>query len=134
MLVNLSLVFLFYPKKQLDKDLKIKHHGNGSVKLIQLNISKFKLRRSLLVKFPINHLVIKLDKANAILAKIRHFLKKIYLKYSTFELQLCYTSLIYVPNINLVKILHLLQKKILQENALRVDILTQILYLEACTC
>ena len=83
------------------------------MKLIQLNISKFKLRRSLLVKFPINHLVIKLDKANAILAKIRHFLKKIYLKYSTFEPQLCYTSLIYVPNINLVKILHLLQKKIL---------------------
>ena len=33
-----ELVFFISPKKQLDKELKIKRHGNGSTKLIQLNI------------------------------------------------------------------------------------------------
>ena len=63
-------------KKQLDCDLKIKLNGKrlyetDSVKHLAIQIDK-----KLTWKQQINHAVLKLNKANAMLSKLRHILDK----------------------------------------------------------
>ena len=61
----------------------------------------------------INHVALKLNKANAMLSKLRHVLdiktlRSVY--YAKFEYHLCYASLVWAQNTNPVKRLYLLQK------------------------
>ena len=109
-----ELVFFTSSKKQLECDLKIKFNGKrfyetDSVKYLGIQIDK-----RLTWKQHINHVVLKLSKANAMLSKLRHVLdiktlRSVY--YAIFEPHLCYASLVWEQNTNSVKRLHLLQKK-----------------------
>ena len=104
-------------KKQLDCDLKNKLNRQklfetDSVKYLGIQIDK-----RLTWKQQINHGALKLDKANAMLSKLRHVLdiktlRSVY--YAIFESHLCYASLVWAQNTNSVKRLHLLQKKSLR--------------------
>ena len=62
----------------------------------------------------INHVALKLNKATAMLSKLRHVLdiktlRSVY--YAKFEYHLCDASLVWAQNTNSVKRLYLLQKK-----------------------
>ena len=62
-------------------------------------------------------MALKLNKANAMLSKLRHTLDSKTLRsvyYAIFESHLCYASLVWAQNTNSVKRLHLLQKKSLR--------------------
>ena len=117
MLVKLNLCFLLHLTKQLDSDLKIKLNGKrlyetDSVKYLGIQIDK-----GLTWKQHINHVALKLNKANAILSKLRHVLdiktlRSVY--YAIFESHLCYASLVWAQSNISVKRLHLLQKKSLR--------------------
>ena len=112
-----ELVLFTSSKKQLDCDLKIKLNGKrlyetDSVKYLGIQIDK-----RLTWKQHINHAALKLNKANAMLSKLRHVLdiktlRSVY--YAIFESHLCYGSLVWAQNNNSVKRLHLLQKKSLR--------------------
>ena len=112
-----ELVLFTSSKKQLECDLKIKLNGKrfyetDSVKYLGIQIDK-----RLTWKQHINHVALKLIKANAMLSKLRHVLdirtlRSVY--YAIFESYLCYTSLVWAQNNNSVKRLHLLQKKSLR--------------------
>ena len=109
-----ELVLFTSPKKQLDCDLKMKLNGKrlyetDSVKYLGIQIDK-----RLTWKQQINHVALKLNKANTMLSKLRHVLdiktlRPVY--YAIFESHLCYASLVWTQNTNSVKRLHLLQKK-----------------------
>ena len=69
--------------------------------------------KNLTWKQQINHMATKLNKTNAMLSKLRHFLdnktpKSVY--YAIFESHLCYACLVWAQKTNLVKRLHLLQE------------------------
>ena len=109
-----ELVLFTSSKKQLDCDLKIKLNAKrlyetDSVKYLGIQINKRLTRKQ-----QINHVALKLNKANAMLSKLRHALNirtltSVY--YSIFESYLFYASLGWAQNTNSVKRLHLLQKK-----------------------
>ena len=87
------------------------------MKQIQSNIWEFKLKKKLTWKQQINHVALKLNKANAMLSKLKHVLdiktlRSVY--YAIFEPHSCYTSLVWAQNTNSVKRLHLSQKKSLR--------------------
>ena len=108
-----ELVLFTSSKKQLDCDLKIKLKGKrlyetDSVKYLGIQIDK-----RLTWKQHINHVALKLNKANAMLSKLRHVLdiktlRSVY--YAIFESYLCFASLVWAQDNNSVKKLHLLQK------------------------
>ena len=112
-----ELVLFTLSKKQLDCDLKIELNGKrlyetDSVKYLGIQIDK-----RLTWKQHINHVALKLNKANAMLSKLRYVLdiktlRSVY--YAIFESHLCYASLAWVQNNNSLKRLHLLQKKSLR--------------------
>ena len=112
-----ELVLFTSSKKQLDCDLKIRLNGKrlhetDSVKYLGIQIDK-----RLTWKQQIYHVALKLNKANAMLSKLRHVLdiktlRSVY--YAIFESHLCYASLVWAQNTNSVKRLHLLQKKSLR--------------------
>ena len=111
-----ELVLFTSSKKQLDCDLKIKLNGK---RLYEANSVKYLgIDRRLTWKQHINHVALKLNKANAMLSKLRHILdiktlRSVY--YAIFESHLCYASLVWTQNNNSVKKLHhLLQKKSLR--------------------
>ena len=112
-----GLVLFTSSKKQLACDLKIKLNGKrlhetDSAKYLGIQIDK-----RLTWKQHINHVTIKLNKANAMLSKLRHVLdiKTLRSVYNAiFEPHLCYASLVWTQNTNSVKRLHLLQKKSLR--------------------
>ena len=109
-----ELVLFTSSKKQLDCDLKIKLKGKrlyetDSVKYLGIQIDK-----RLTWKQHINHVALKLNKANAMLSKLRHVLdiktlRSVYY-YAIFESYLCFASLVWAQDNNSVKKLHLLQK------------------------
>ena len=117
-MLETELVLFTSSKKQLDCDLKIKLNGKrlcetGSVKYY-LGI---KIDNRLTRKQQINHVALRLNKANAMLSKLRHILdiktlRSVY--YAIFESHLCYASLVWAQNTKSVKILSLLQKKSLR--------------------
>ena len=104
-------------KKQLDCDFKIKLnkkrlYKTGSVRYFGIQIDKI-----LTWKQQINHVALKLNKANAILSKLKHVLdikalRSVY--YAIFESHLCYASLVWAQHTNSVKRFHLFQKKSLR--------------------
>ena len=119
-------------KKQLDCSLKIKLNGKrlyetDSVKYLGIQIDK-----RLTSKQHINHVAVKLNKANAMLSKLRHVLdiktlRSVY--YAIFESHVCYVSLVWAKNTNSVKRLQLSQKNP-SECSFKVEIPIQVLYLK----
>ena len=62
----------------------------------------------------INNVAVKLNRANAMLSKVRHFVHKKTLKsicHAIFESHLFYSCLVWAQNINSIKRLYILQKK-----------------------
>ena len=116
-----ELVLFTSSKKQLDCDLKIKLNGKrlnetDSVKYLGIQIEK-----RLTWKKHINHVALKLNKATAMLSKSRHALdiktlRSVY--YAIYESHLCYASHVWAQNTTSVKRVHLLHKKIPQNNIL----------------
>ena len=109
-----ELVLFTSSKKQLDCDLKIKLNEK---RLYQIDLVRYlgiQIDKRLAWKQQINHVALKLNKANTMLSSLRHgydlkTLKSVY--YAIFESHLCYASLVWAQKTNSVKRLHLLQKK-----------------------
>ena len=104
-------------KKQIDCDLKIKLNGKTLYQTDSVRYLGIQIAKRLVWKQQINHVALKLYKANAMLSKLRHVLdiktlRSVY--YAIFESHLCYASLVWAQNTNSVKRLHLLQKKFLR--------------------
>ena len=106
---------LFKPsKKKLDNDLKIKLNGKrlyptSSVKYLGINIDS-----NLNWKEHMNAIVIKLNRANSILSKLRHFVQSSTLKsiyHAIFDSHFNYASIVWAQGVNFQNRLFLLQKK-----------------------
>ena len=109
-----ELVLFTSSKKQLDCDLKIKLNGKRLYETDSVKYLGIQINKRLTWKQHINHVSLKLNKANAMLSKLRHVLdiktlRSVY--YAIFESHLCYASLVWAQNNNSVKRFHLLQKK-----------------------
>ena len=116
-----ELVLFTSSKKQRDCDLKIRLNGKRLFETDSVRYLGIQIDKRLTWKQQINHVALKLDKANAMLSKLRHVLdiktlRSVY--YAIFESHLCYASLVWAQNTNSVKRLHLLQKKVPQNNVL----------------
>ena len=128
-----ELVLFTSSKKQLDFDLKIKLNGKrlyetDSVKYLGVQVDK-----RLTWKQHIDHAALKLNKANAMLSKLRHVLdiktlRSVY--YAIFEPHLCYASLVWAQNANSVKRLYSLQKNPSDYCSFKVEFPIQVLYLK----
>ena len=73
MLITELLLFTS-SKKQLDCDLKIKLNGKSLYKLDSVRYLGIQIGKRLTWKHQINHVAFKLNKANAMLSKLRHVL------------------------------------------------------------
>ena len=109
-----ELVLYNSSKKQLDCDLKIKLNGKTLYQTDSVRYLRIQIDKRLVWKQQINHVALMLNKVNAMLSKVRHAwdiktLRSVYC--SIFESHLCYASLVWAQNTNLVIRLHLLQKK-----------------------
>ena len=105
-------------KKQLDCDLKIKLNGKRLYETDSVRYLGIQIDKRLTWKQQINNVALKLNKANAMLSKLRHVLdiktlRSVY--YAIFESHLCYASLVWAENTVSVKRLPLLQKKSLKK-------------------
>ena len=101
-------------KKQFDCDLKIKLNGKRLYETDSAKYLEIQIDKRLTWKQQINHVALKLNKASAMLSKLRHVLdtktlRSVYC--AIFESHLCYVSLVWAQNTNSVERLHLLQKK-----------------------
>ena len=104
-------------KKQLDFGLKLKLNGKRLYPTNSVKYLGVKIDEHLTWKPQIDGISTKLNKANAILSKIRHFvdqkaLKAIY--HAIFESHLYSSSLVWAQNFNSTKKLFILQKKALR--------------------
>ena len=116
--VTKTELVIFKPKhKKLDFEFKIKSNGK---KLFQTNSVKYlgiKIDKQLNWREHINEVAIKLNRANAMLYKVREFvstdtLRSIY--YAIFDSHLNYGNLVWGQNTNAIKRLTILQKKALR--------------------
>ena len=117
MLVKLNLFFLLHLRNNLIFDLKIKLNGKRLSETDSFKYLRIQIDERLTWKQQVNYVALKLNKANAMLSKLRHVLdiktlRSVY--YAIFESHLCYASLVWAQNTNSVKRLHLLQKKSLR--------------------
>ena len=109
-----ELVLFRSHRKQLDYELKLKLNGKKLFESDSVKYLGVKIDRNLTWSHQINNVSLKLNKANAMLSKIRHYvdrktLKSIY--HAIFESHLHYSSSIWAQYLNSVKRLYLLQKK-----------------------
>ena len=112
-----ELVIFKYPRKVLSDEIKIKLTGkrlypSNSVKYLGVRIDKFLHRHD-----QVNNIAVKLNRANALLLKIRNYvnmktLRNIY--YAIFDSHLTYSWTVWAPNIKTVNRLIILQKKALR--------------------
>ena len=112
-----ELVLFTSSKKQLYCDLKIKLNWKWLYETDLVRYFGIQIDKRLTWKQQINHVALKLNKASAMLSKLRHALDSKTLRsvyYAIFESHLCYASLVWAQNTNSVKRLHLLQKKSLR--------------------
>ena len=108
---------VLFKKKQMDCDLKVKLNGQKIYETDSVKYLGIKIDKNLSWENQINNVSIKLNKANAMLSKIRHYvdfktLKLIY--HAIFESHLYYSSLVWAQNANSIKRLYILQKKALR--------------------
>ena len=109
-----ELVFFKSPRKVLSNEIKIKLTGkrlypSNSVKYLGVRIDKF-----LHWHDQVNNIAVKLNRANALLLKIRNYvnmktLRNIY--YTIFDSHLTYSCIVWAQNNNAVNRLIILQKK-----------------------
>ena len=109
-----KLVLFRSAKKQLDFGLKLKLNGKRLYTTNSVKYLGVKIDEHLTWKPQLDGISTKLNKANAILSKVRHFvdqktLKAIY--HAIFESHLYYYSLVWAQNSNSTKRLFILQKK-----------------------
>ena len=109
-----ELVLFRSAKKQLDFGLKLKLNGKRLYPTNSVKYLGVKIDEHLTWKPQIDGISTKLNKANAILSKVRHFvdqktLKAIY--HAIFESHLYSSSLVWAQNFNSTKRLFILQKK-----------------------
>ena len=114
--VKLKLLCLVH-LKQLDHEIKVRLHGKKIYQADSVKYPRIHLDKYLMWKCQVNNIAIKLNKANAMLSKIGHYvvmktLKSIY--HAIFELHLSYASLVWMQNSSSAKRLHILQKKSLR--------------------
>ena len=112
-----ELVIFKSPKKVLSDEIKIKLtgkrlHPSTSVKYLGVRIDKF-----LHWHDQVNSIAVKLNRANALLLKIKNYvnmktLRNIY--YAIFDSHLTYSCIVWAQNINTVKRLIVVQKKALR--------------------
>ena len=103
-------------KKQLDFGLKLKLNGKMLYPTNSVKYFGVKIDDHLTWKPQIDGIFTKLNKANAILSKIRHFVDQKTLKviyHAIFESRLYYSSLVWAGNFNSTRRLFILQKKAL---------------------
>lgn len=101
------------PKERLDHVLKIKFickkfYQTDSIKYFCIHIYK-----SLYWKHHLNNMVIKLNKTNEMLSKIRHYMDMKTLKsifHAISELNISYVSFVWAQNSSSLERLHLLSK------------------------
>ena len=94
--------------------MRIKLNGKRLYETDSVRYLGIQIDKRLTWKQQINHVALKLNKANAILLQLRHVLDITTLRpvyYAIFESHLCYASLVWAQNTNSIKRLHLLQKK-----------------------
>ena len=116
-LAKLDLYYLDLQKKQLDFGLKLKLNGKRLYPTNSVKYLGVKIDEHLTWKPQIDGISTKLNKANAILSKVRYFvdqktLKAIY--HAIFESHLYSSSLVWAHNFNSTKRLFILQKKALK--------------------
>ena len=92
-----ELLLFTSSRKQLDCDLKIKLNGKRRCETDSVKYLEIQIEKRLTWKQQINHVALKLNKANAMLSKLRHVLdiktlRSVY--YAIFESHLCYASLV----------------------------------------
>ena len=112
-----ELLILKSPRKVLSDEIKIKLTGkrlypSNSVKYFGVRIDKFSHWQD-----QVNNIAVKLNRANALLLKIRNYvnmktLRNIY--YAIFDSHLTYSCIVWAQNINAVNRLIILQKKALR--------------------
>ena len=93
-----ELVLFTSSKKQLDCDLKMKLNGKSLYETDSVRYLGIKIDKRLTWKQQITHVALKLNKANAMLSKLRHVLNTKTLRsvyYATFESHLCYASIVW---------------------------------------
>ena len=104
-------------RKQFDGEIKLKLSRE---KLFQTDNIKYlgvKIDRNLLRKSHIHYLAVKLNRANALLFKIRNLANNSILRtmyFSIFESHLNYCSLVWSQNCNAINRLVILQKKLVE--------------------
>ena len=92
-----ELVVFTSPKKQLDCDLKMKLNGKKLYEIDSFKYLGIQIDKKLTWKQQINHVALMLNKASAMLSKLRHVLniktlRSVY--YAIFESHLCCVSLV----------------------------------------
>ena len=114
---------MFTPaKKQLDYKVKTKLNGEFFYQTDSVNYQGIQLDKYLTQEHQINNVAIKLNKTNAILSRVRHYVNiktfPIYHKkliyHAIFESHLSYASSVRVQNSSFVKRLYILKKKSLR--------------------
>ena len=116
--INKTEVVLFKSSKKLtDVPLKLKLNGKRLYPTNSVKCLNIKIDENVDWKQQISDMAIKLNRRNAILFNLRHFiyiktLKSIY--HAIFEPHLCYPSLVWAQNVNSIKALFVFQKKSLR--------------------
>ena len=116
--VGKTELVLFKPKKKkVDYDLKLKLNGKKLVQTSSVKYIGIKIDSNLNWKEQQNSIAIKINKATAILSKMRHYvnhntLKMVY--YSIFESHTNYANIVWGQNIDSSNRLFLIQKKVLR--------------------
>ena len=111
MLAKLSMSYLDMQIKQLDFGLKLKFNGKRLYPTRPVKYLGVKIYEHLTCKPHIDGISTKLNKANAVLSKIRHFVDEKALKviyHAIFESHLYYSSLVWAQNFNSTKRLFIL--------------------------
>ena len=104
-------------RKQTEATLKLKLNGKRLYTTNSVKYLGIKIDRNLNWHEQINNAAVKLNRANAMLSKVRHFVHKKTLKsiyHAIFESHLFYSCLVWAQNINSIKRLYILQKKSLR--------------------
>jgi len=113
--VSKTELIIFKPKnKPLDFELKIKINGKRLEHTPYVTYLGVKIDENLTWNFHIDNLSAKLNRANAMLSKIRHYVDKKTLKsiyYSIFQSHLIYSCLSWAQNLSAIKRLVILQRK-----------------------
>ena len=104
-------------RKQTEATLKLKLNGKRLYTTNSVKYLGIKTDENLNWHEQINNVAVKLNRANAMLSKVRHFIHKKTLKsiyHAISESHLFYSCLVWAQNINSIKRLYILQKKYLR--------------------